>query len=621
MAKSSGLTGIYAEALKQYDELQSGHKSWTDKVDRRYNAFRGVMEKNSKALKWTSKLAPPYANHIVETTVAGLIDDTIKFKVKPRPKFYNPGEFQAARDGAMAHERLLSSQLAFDHFDEKQRWYILQNAVAGLTVGKITWSTVDRMRKHLATRPRALKDPETGATIGIVPELYETEAPETIFDGPSFEVIDVRDWFWDQAATKIDNCPFVVHRLWMTPEECKILQAKGVFKNVSELENSGDYSSETNSREKALWDVDRTKGRVEVLEIYRRTPEGIRTMTLGNRKVILSADRALPYWHQEMPFVVCSTQSDLFRIPGMSQVEKIAALQEALWTVSNQRIDNLSLLNNAITIMRDDVDDPNAWDFWPGAVNTVTDPTQVQLWQPSALPAEISLPAEAMLKSDMQNLAGGFPFTSTSEANQVNANTATEASLVTSLAQRSLSATKTEINYSYRRAGQQMLELNQQYIRDPVYVSVLGIDTAEEIKTILPMMLQGSYSFDISPMNESLMRNERRAEAQTLAQVLSQMAQIAAASGTPIDLKPVIQDLLEAFDKQDTGRYFRSATNPPAEQPAPPEQQQQPDQGQPEGVTNPALAAGPQSPSNAQSMNPAMMMQRAAAAQGGGRSA
>ena len=619
MAKSSELTGIYAEAIKRFDELQSGHRSWTDKVDRRYNAFRGVMEENSEALKWTSKLAPPYANHIVETTVAGLIDDTINFKVKPRPKFYNPGEFQAARDGAKAHERLLTSQLSFDHFDEKQRWYILQNAIAGLTVGKISWGTVDRMRKHLATRPRKLADPETGATIGIIPELYETETAETVFDGPSFEVIDVRDWFWDEAAVSLDSCPFVVHRLWMTLNECKILAAKKVYKNVDQLSDSQDFSSESSSREKTLWDVNRTKGRIEVLEIYRRTPDGIHTMTIGNRNVILVPDRPLPYWHQQMPFVVCSTQSDLFRIPGMSQVEKIASLQEALWTVSNQRIDNLSLLNNAIVLMRDDVDDPNAFDFFPGAVNLVSDPAQVQLWQPSSEPASISLNAEGMLKSDMQNLAGGFPFAP--EAVNLGLSTATEASLLAGLAARSLAQIKTEINFSYRRAGQQMLELNQQYIRDPVYVSVLGIDTAEEIHEIVPMMLQGSFAFDISPMNESLMRNERRAEAQTLFQVLSQGAQVAAASGTPIDMKPVIEDLLESFDKQDTDRYFRSATNPAAPQQPLPGPSGQPDPNQPGGVTNPALAAGPQAPSNASSLSPEMMMQRSLAATGGGRSA
>jgi DNA uptake protein ComE-like DNA-binding protein len=63
------------------------------------------------------------------------------------------------------------------------------------------------------------------------------------------------------------------------------------------------------------------------------------------------------------------------------------------------------------------------------------DPTAVTQWQPQPLPQD-SLQAESqILKTHMQNLAGGQPFTSTSEANQINANTATEAALVTNLAQ------------------------------------------------------------------------------------------------------------------------------------------------------------------------------------------
>jgi hypothetical protein len=139
------------------------------------------------------------------------------------------------------------------------------------------------------------------------------------------------------------------------------------------------------------------------------------------------------------------------------------------------------------------------------------------------------------------------------------------------------------------------------------------------------MMLQGSFAFDISPMTESLMRNERRAEAQTLAQVLIQAAQIAALTGTPLDLRPVIEDLLKAFDKPDVDRYFKSAPAPmpAAAQPSGGPATVGPVQpGQPGlGVTNGQLAAGPQAPSSPISLSPEVMMQRFAAAAGGGRSA
>jgi hypothetical protein len=44
-------------------------------------------------------------------------------------------------------------------------------------------------------------------------------------------------------------------------------------------------------------------------------------------------------------------------------------------------------------------------------------------------------------------------------------------------------------------------------------VEQIGLDTRAEFVEIAPYLLQGEYLFDISPMVESLMRSERRAEA------------------------------------------------------------------------------------------------------------
>jgi hypothetical protein len=64
----------------------------------------------------------------------------------------------------------------------------------------------------------------------------------------------------------------------------------------------------------------------------------------------------------------------MFRIAGVSEVELIRETQEILWTLLNQRLDNLQLINNAIVLLRDDIDDPDSFDFYPGARNLVSDP-------------------------------------------------------------------------------------------------------------------------------------------------------------------------------------------------------------------------------------------------------
>jgi hypothetical protein len=612
MAPSKGLSGEAQSAFNQLNESRTAHDEWVRKVDRRYKSYRGILDPKSQAAEWTHKLTPPYINHIVETTVANLADDEIKFAVKPRPKLYNPGELQNLRQGAKALELLLGWQMDADRVSEKQRALVLQNAIAGMSVAKVMWRSSTRLRKKLVREPQVGADGQ----INLFPQLVETNEPEVVYDGPTVEPVDVRDFLFDQASTSLDTCPIVAHRVWKTFDELKLEEKAGRYSNVDELKEKKGPGDQYSTREMDVSNVDRTKGRIEVLEIYKRTQTGIKIFVIGAGEVQLADAKALPYWHGQMPFVVCTTQPDLFRIPGMSQVEKIEALQEMLWSVANQRLDNLELINNAIVLLRDDLDDPDAFEYAPRARNFVSDPAQVQMWTPNPVPAEVSIPAEGILKQDMQNLAGGFPFTSTGEARGVDANTATEASLVTNLAQASLKAQRTQLNYAYARIGQQMLELNQQYVRDPVMIQVVGVDSAEEIQAIMPEILQGTFDFDITPMQESLMRQERRAEAQGLYKVALEGAPIHAAiaqggAGKPLNLDAFMEDVLDAFDKKDNDRYFASAA------PALPQQGQQPQQGPPgQGVTSP-LASGPQSPSNANTMNPAAQMQQMLALKGG----
>jgi hypothetical protein len=170
------------------------------------------------------------------------------------------------------------------------------------------------------------------------------------------------------------------------------------------------------------------------------------------------------------------------------------------------------------------------------------------------------------------------------------------------------------LNYAYERIGQQMMELNQQYVRDAQYVEVVGLDSDYELKTILPEMLQGSYRFDIGPMNESLMRQEKRAEQIQLYDKIMQTAQILVMMGAPPNGRALAEDLLEAYDKHDLDRYF--AAQPPPQ--APPGVSGAGGEQQQGGQTNPGLAAGPQSPSSQLSMSPEMFAQQQGAARGGG---
>lgn len=608
------LSDAATKALRAFEDSKTHHDEFVSRVDENLKAYHAVLEPDDRAADWRTRinLHPPFVRHLVETTVSALLDDRLVFQVKPRPKLFEPGERETVARGAKAHEILHRYQLARDRFAEKQRPLVLQASIAGMCPVKNYWRTEERPRKRLETV-------DVGAEAGmpgVLFDLQETESVERVFDGPTTEILNVYDFGWHEAAVDIQRSPVVWHRVWMHYNELKLLEKQGVYKNVDKLKESRSFTNDLDDREIKNDNRSRTKDMVEVLEIWRLEEDGIRVVTLGNRKVELRADRKNPFYHGEYPFVVASMNPDLFKVQGISQVGKIKHLQDALWDLMNQRHANLQLLNNNVYAIRSDVEDPDSFEFEPGARWLVEDVQQVQQLPIDPTPSQISLPAESMIQQMMQNLAGSQPFTSTSEASRIGADTATEAALVTNLAQMATKVMKQQLYYAYERIGQQRTELNQQFLRRPVMVEQIGLDEASEFVEIAPQLLSGEWDFSLQPMAESLMRNERRAEANALFQVFLQAVPVFAAlaqagAATPLNADAFLRQWLEHYEIDDVDRFF--SENVPQQVPggpgegAPQGPQGAPQQGNGAGITA-TTAAGPLSPSNADTQSPEAAM-------------
>ena len=648
MARKSKLKGQEEldRAVGMFSEAKSQHSTFVERVESRYTSWRGVLEANSKAASWTSKLHPPYVQHIIETSLASLIDDTLRYKIRPRHTLANPETVAQLRKGAEAHQIIFDWQTREDKLAEIQRPFILQNAIAGVSIAKTYWTTKEQRRRQLVNvevpvlnpaTEEPIYDPFTGKMVTL-PQMQEKTKVTTIYDGPTTEVVDVRDFFWHEAATSLETSDYLIHRTWMTWEQIEDAFGNDAFgenrggwtleqvkKRIGDKDENGDsFTEELGGRESSLFNMDRTKNRLEVLEVWDRRKN--RVITVLNRTALLAA-RDFPFWHEKPPFTACVTQPDLFMIPGISVVEKIKDLQSALWTTMNQRIDNLNLVNNAIFWFRPDIEDIDEYTFEPGARWPVEDPTQIQAWAPNPMPAEVSLGAEQLFKGDLQNLAGGFPFSSGADSGNVDQTTATGASLVTGLAQRSVNLAKGRIRIAFSDIGDQRLVLNQQFLREPMLVPVLGVDDEEVLHEIWPEILAGDYSITQEITSDAATKQEEQASEQAklqmamaLAPVVAQLSQAGAAK--MINMDAYVEDFLHAFGIEDTDRYFVSPQTaagaaPPGPgggggggAPAPPGSEG------PGGTTAPA-ATDSTAPANQVSQSPAVLMQRALAARGG----
>jgi hypothetical protein len=604
------------------DGCSAYHDIFCEKVKRGHQAYRAILDKSAQArTDWQLKLMPPFVQNIVESTLAGLVDAQFKYKVKPRARFFDPGEYEMAAQGAKAHEILHGHQLACDHFDEKQWPFALQDAICGLTVAKTSWRREYVRRPHL----EGYWDAEAG-----IPRMREVEAKVSIgFDGPTTDVVNVEDFFWHEAAVELQRSPVIAHRVWMHYTDLKANEKSDNrpfgYSNLGDLKDAKGRGEEY-SAHRIADGSSRTKDMIEVLEIWWREDDGqIWMVTLGNRKAELKPPRKNPFWHGEYPFVVCSTRPDLFAIPGVSQVEKIAHLQDAHWDLENQMRANVELQNNFIVAVNTNmVTDIDALVHEPGArwpvEGSLTE--ALQQFTPDPTATTLALPHLARLETQMQNLAGGQPFTTTSESRGVGADTATEAALVTNLAQRATMRLKQQLNYAYGRIGQQRTELNQQFVRTPLAVEVIGLNNESEFQPVMPYLLgkPGEYLFDTTPMNESLMRAERKAEINTLSQILQpwvaiqlQLAQSGAA--TPLNTDALLEEVIEQNGFPEPKRFFSTKQAPPPQAPGAPQQPGAPEG--PGGVTAPQSIDPSVSPSGQASVSPQTMMARALSMGGG----
>lgn len=612
MAKRPKESDAVTRVLKNFERAKKHHEQFCRDAERRYSAYRGVLEKRSDAAKWTSKQHPMIVHHLVETFVASMVEDKFRFQVKPRPRLTSMEEVQELLDAAEAQQILLTYQLDQDRFVEKQRTFALQGGITGLTVGKSYWAfdadKVPRRERQMVMGPDGPEEQEV-----------TVERLDIVRDDPTFEVVDVRDFIWPESAVSLERAPFLIHRVWMTMDELRRLEQDGIYKNVAELGEAKEGSGGAMDRELRDKNADRTKGMVEVLEHW--TPD--RVTTIARNVLLAEGENPFEFRHlpHRYPFTVCSAMPDMFQIPGMSEVEVVAELQEMVWTLMNQRLDNLQLVNNAIMLIRGDVDDPDAFEFAPGEKWIVEDPQQVSWFKPDPAVGTISLSAEAQLMGMIQNISGGMPFMSGTQSQTVDQTTATGVSIITSLGQRRLAAKKQQFQWCYERVADQWLALNSQFVKQKRLVEIVGRDGAQGFREIFPSGDAAQLRVNIEPASESLLRQERRAEAQALLQVVVQAAPYFLAAQTPFNLKAFGVRLLKAFDIDDVESYFSAM---PQQMPA---QGMGTPNGQPSGAPEPGggftspQAVSPLAPSNPTSMSPEIFNQQALAMRGAGRNA
>lgn len=546
----------YADALSMVvgaqEQAEQFSQSYVDKVERRYRAYRGMAElRTDSADAWRSNLTTPYILQTIEGMIATMLDPNPMWNVEPRPQPFEGIEVILARIGAGdIAGNALQWAMDNDNFALKQRPFMQQDLIAGRTVAKIGWRT-KKTRRMVLTPVEAQVLGQYGDILDSFPSTEEREEEVTIFDGPTMEVRDVRDFFHPESANNVDDAAWLIDRTWQTYDALYAKQEAGLYRNCEKLKESQNIAGQTGytEREQMLRNQDRTKGLIEVLEYW--TDE--RVITVGNRKTVLS-DIPNPYHHGRKPFVVCSAMPDAFQFHGISVVESLAQIQQMLWTIQNQSIDNVRLSGNQITLVRSDVDDVDSFEFHPGAMWEVEDPSQVTQLPVDPNIGNITIQREQLIKGDLQNIMGGLPMAGGVSSGSIDQSTATGMSIITTIAQKIIAARKQHFTFAYEEIGEQFLQLMGQMMRSDRAISVMGKEGRRRLLLVSPLDLQGDFDCTISVMDDSMLRQEKRAEAQALLQTAANVSQL-----LPLNLKAFMDNMLDAYGIQDKEKYYAHA--------------------------------------------------------------
>ena len=627
---------LVGEVIKKYDEAKGHHDYFTHLYERRERSYRGVKER-IQAPRWKHDLHPPYAFNLLETVVASQIDQGLTYSAKPSPHS-DMSEEEAMHMLAMTEdvEHLIRHEYRIDEMDQKQRPAYLCDGIGGLGVLKTYWNYTLGPRQRQATEMVPQYD-QYDQLIGHLPRVVEIEEKGVLRDHSTTEVVDPRDFIWNESARDLDptkpgGAQHLFHRCWYSYEQLKYLEQMNYVRDVDKLKESQSFDGEYNDRSTEVFNVNKTKDLIEVLEYWCYEDGRIKTCWVANRTSLVKPMSDSPFWHQQYPFAIINSMPQPFSLIGTSTIELIEELQQILWELQNQRLDNVELINNAIMLIRSDIDDPDAFEHYPGARWEVDDTSQVEPLIPPYQVAEVSLQAEALLKGDLQNVTSAAPFASGAESATVDQKTATGASIVMNAAQQQLAQKKYQAQFGLMREANLRLRNCQQFLDGHRLVHILGPEGSVAFKKIPMVALQDEYLLELKPMGESEMRQEKRAEATNFAQLMMGFAPLAAAAGKPLDVEQIIRWFAKQWDIEYPDQFF--SQNPAAMgamaglggqgsgggSPAGPGAPAPPGGGPNMGVTS-ATAVDASSPSatGGMSMSPQMFLQRAMALSGGAR--
>jgi hypothetical protein len=285
---------------------------------------------------WGAQLHIPLSFRTIETVVPAAIAQRPRMLYFPRR--------QRWAENVVNVRTLIDAQQDRIDIDLPFQAVMRSGRVYGLGVGKVLW------RKQYATRRRAAKRTfRPGYHAGVVTR-------ELVFDDPDFVDVDVFDFMWDPFGSDVDSCGWMMHRTWLSLEQCLDRCRSGQWNTASVKAMLKDGREEEHLRNLG--------GRQRYDEVWQARMEASGFTQSGvqrgehvhellewhdGEKVCAVLDRALYVLEGEnpvlgtKPFMVYRPTPLQKQMVGIGDLEPLEHLQRANDTTMSQIIDQVTM--------------------------------------------------------------------------------------------------------------------------------------------------------------------------------------------------------------------------------------------------------------------------------------
>jgi hypothetical protein len=526
--------------VNRFKRAESWRQPREEKWKRWYQNYRSYVTE-PKADR--SNLFIPWSFSVIETLMPRIIEAL--FATRPYLEAIPQEEKDEATAKAMT--QLLDYQCEKIDIVDKFTRHVKEALMYGTAWVKVPWryeTQAKKERKYISL-PMGIRVPFGFGTKNIV-----------AWDDPDIELVDICDIYHDPEGTNVDDCEWIIHRVYRTLDDLRRLEKQGTYKNIDQIKDTGsNIDSFRDDRLKSIGfadddGVENDNNKVELLEYW----EDGRVVVVANRSVIIR-DEENPFWHGKKPFVATVPVPIPHEFEGVSVLETIEHLQAELNTTRNQRIDNVSLVINRMWL-KSEVCHVNPSELVSRPNGIINIQGDIAGLQPLVVPdvTGSAYQEEQVIERNIQEVTGLYDPSRGQALNRKT--TATE---ITSL--------QDAANYRFRlmirliettglsKIGDLMVQLNQQYIDRSRVVRITG-DSGRKWVKLSPEEIQGAFDIRCAGSSVEPLANKEAKRAQVL-QIWQTFGPLSAQDPS-LNRYELMKMVFESFDVKNVDRFLKT---------------------------------------------------------------